>query len=159
MEGTELEHIFAFTKKIVRAAYVDSHFVEYFPWIRHLPSLFLPWKREAINDSLHYSKLFTTLYNDKKMRLVGFTTKPSICFALIFFQFQGDERPSFAVSVINKQQKHELSDKQAIYMACCDRVSDSEISLPGDAYLKICLELLHLRRCVEFDSLSSRPQD
>ena len=64
-----------FTKKIVRAGYVDGYLVEFFPFVKHLPVPLAPWKKEAMEWAPRFSKLFSGLYGDVKTRVVCFPHK------------------------------------------------------------------------------------
>ncbi|EJF62600.1 cytochrome P450 [Dichomitus squalens LYAD-421 SS1] len=88
-----------FTKKIVRAGYVDGYVVEFFPWVNALPASLAPWKREAAEWAPRFSKLFSGLYNDVKLRVLD-----------------GDTRPSFSASMVEKQIKYGLSDKETSWL-------------------------------------------
>lgn len=69
-----MSKISKFTHHLVRAGYIDSHLVEFFPWIQYLPSWLMSWKQEAEYCSVQYSQLFQELYGTVKTRVVTFHT-------------------------------------------------------------------------------------
>ncbi|KAH9022345.1 cytochrome P450 [Lactarius pseudohatsudake] len=76
-----------------------SRLVEFFTWMRHIPSRFAKWKRDAeywfVQDSLMYEGLLGKVAND----LVN-----------------GIDRPSFGASVIQNQSKHDLSEREQAWL-------------------------------------------
>ena len=70
MKDDKIEGILRFTKHILRAAYIDGHMVEYFPWLQHLPSWIARWKKDVERWSWEYSKMFQGFYGSVKQRAV-----------------------------------------------------------------------------------------
>ncbi|KAG6839454.1 hypothetical protein C0991_002394 [Blastosporella zonata] len=88
-----------FTQRIVRVAFYQGPIIEYFPFLAHVPSYLWPWKREAQIWSKAYSSMYGDLFQDVKDRLN--------C---------GDQRSSFVASIISKQERLDLSDKQLSWL-------------------------------------------
>ncbi|THH30755.1 hypothetical protein EUX98_g3424 [Antrodiella citrinella] len=88
-----------FTAKILRAGFVDGYLIEFFPFLEHLPSSLFSWKQEALEWGPKFSKLFTGLYGEVKTRVVD-----------------GDTRPSFSASMVEKQIKYDLNDKESAWL-------------------------------------------
>jgi len=69
-----------FVQRLTRAAYPGAHFVEFFPWMRYIPSRFSTWKQDAENwyeqDSAMFEGLFfESVYNN----LAEGDDWPSLC--------------------------------------------------------------------------------
>lgn len=60
-----------FVARLVHAALPGAHFVEFFTWMKYLPSWSARWKREAEAWHRKDSKMFEGLYQDVKARQVG----------------------------------------------------------------------------------------
>ncbi|RDX52873.1 cytochrome P450 [Lentinus brumalis] len=88
-----------FTKRIVQAGYVDGYFIELFPLFKHLPSVFAPWKKEAYEWAPQFTRLFDGLYGEVKEKVL-----------------EGKARPSFSASMVEKQTKYDLSDKETAWL-------------------------------------------
>ncbi|KAI0306216.1 cytochrome P450 [Multifurca ochricompacta] len=74
--------------------------VEYFPWLKHIPSRFAEWKRNALfyynHDSLMFERLVKKVADDLA---------------------NGIDQPSFCASLIKNQSKHNLSERQRAWLA------------------------------------------
>lgn len=99
-EDPSVRDVNAFVARLVRSALPGAHFVEFFTWMKHLPSWIAPWKREAETWHRRDGQMFEGLYLDVKER-----------------QAKGDERPSFAASLAQTQERHNLSDKECSWLA------------------------------------------
>ncbi|KAI9435070.1 cytochrome P450 [Lactarius indigo] len=62
-----------FVTRLTRALLPGTHFVEFFPWMRHIPSRFAKWKRDAEYWYEKDSVMFESLFNSvrEKMRSTG----------------------------------------------------------------------------------------
>ncbi|KAG6895429.1 hypothetical protein C0992_001272 [Termitomyces sp. T32_za158] len=89
-----------FVERLVRAALPGAHFVEFFPWMRYLPTWIAKWKRDALDWYKKDSVLFEGMYDDVKHRLS-----------------EGDERPSFCSSLINGTEKYGLTNRESAWLA------------------------------------------
>ncbi|KAI9452368.1 cytochrome P450 [Lactarius psammicola] len=77
-----------------------TRLVEFFPWLRHVPSRFAKWKRDAqywfIHDSLMLQRLLEKVVDDLA---------------------NGIDRPSFGATIIKTQSKHGLSEVERAWLA------------------------------------------
>ena len=60
-----------FVDHLSRAAYPGTHLVEFFTWMRYLPSWMARWKHEAVAGYEKYSITFLQLYDDVSQRVVS----------------------------------------------------------------------------------------
>ncbi|KAG6886565.1 hypothetical protein C0992_003370 [Termitomyces sp. T32_za158] len=89
-----------FVERLVRAALPGAHFVEFFPWMRYLPTWVAKWKKDALDSFRKDSTLFEGMYEDVKHRLS-----------------EGDKRPSFCSSLINGAEKYGLTNQESAWLA------------------------------------------
>jgi hypothetical protein len=60
-----------FVGQLSRAAFPGAHLVEFFTWMRYLPSWMAKWKKEAVAGYEKYSVIFLQLYDDVSQRVVS----------------------------------------------------------------------------------------
>jgi len=60
-----------FVDQLARAAYPGAYLVEFFTWMRYLPSWMAKWKYEAVTGYRKYSTIFSKLYGDVCQRVVS----------------------------------------------------------------------------------------
>ncbi|KAH9048003.1 cytochrome P450 [Lactarius deliciosus] len=76
-----------------------ARLVEYFPWMRHIPSRFAKWKRDTqywfIQDSLRYERLLGKVADDLA---------------------KGIDQPSFGATLIKNQGKYHLSEREQAWL-------------------------------------------
>lgn len=106
-----IKHINDFVGRLVASASPGAHFVEFFPWMLYLPNWLAPWKRRALQHHQHDSVIFQGLFEDVRKR-----------------KKQGDQRPSFTGTLLENQEKSELSDKEASWLAATLYAAGSETS-------------------------------
>ncbi|KAI0297641.1 cytochrome P450 [Russula brevipes] len=89
-----------FVQRLTRAAYPGAHLVEFFPWMRYIPSRFAKWKRDAETwyrqDSAMFESLFNTVYTNLA---------------------KGDDRPSLGATLIREADRHNLSMRENSWLA------------------------------------------
>ena len=56
---------------IAYAAFPGTHLVEFFPWMKYIPSSIAPWKRKAEDHSLRATKIFLELFRSVDVSRVG----------------------------------------------------------------------------------------
>ncbi|ESK85729.1 cytochrome p450, partial [Moniliophthora roreri MCA 2997] len=89
-----------FITRIVRAAFPGAHYVEYFTWMKHLPSWMAKWKRDAEEWYKRDSEMFEGLFLEAKQRVKS-----------------GEDRPSFAANLVRDTERHGLSDRESAWLA------------------------------------------
>ncbi|KAI3603513.1 cytochrome p450 [Moniliophthora roreri] len=89
-----------FITRIVRAAFPGAHYVEYFTWMKHLPSWMAKWKRDAEEWYKKDSEMFESLFYEAKQRVKS-----------------GEDRPSFAANLVRDTERHGLSDRESAWLA------------------------------------------
>jgi hypothetical protein len=55
---------------IGHAAYPGNYLVEYFPWMKYLPSAIAGWKRKMERQSVEFSAFFNGLFRDVERQIV-----------------------------------------------------------------------------------------
>ena len=73
------------------------------------------WKREAEGAFKEFSALFAAMYHEVVMPLLHCRPPPTVNSFLM--QTQGDERPSFAGTLIREQKRHRLNDTESAWLA------------------------------------------
>ncbi|KAH8977837.1 cytochrome P450, partial [Lactarius akahatsu] len=69
--------------RLMRAALPGAHFVEFFPWMRHIPSRFAKWKRDAEYWYEKDSAMFETLFDSVREKMSRGIDRPSLVGTLI----------------------------------------------------------------------------
>ncbi|KAH8985573.1 cytochrome P450 [Lactarius akahatsu] len=86
-------------RRFLREVQPGTRLVEYFPWLRYVPSRFAKWKRDAqywfIQDSLRFQRLLGKVADDLA---------------------NGIDRPSFGATIIKTQRKHGLSELEQAWL-------------------------------------------
>ncbi|KAH9021013.1 cytochrome P450 [Lactarius pseudohatsudake] len=86
-------------RRFLREVQPGTRLVEYFPWLRYVPSRFAKWKRDAqywfIQDSLRFQRLLGKVTEDLA---------------------NGIDRPSFGATIIKTQSKHGLSELEQAWL-------------------------------------------
>ncbi|KAI9443640.1 cytochrome P450, partial [Lactarius indigo] len=87
------------TERLLHETEPGARLVEFFTWMRYIPSRFAKWKRDAeywfVQDSLMFGGLLGKVANDLA---------------------NGIDRPSFGASVIQNQSKHDLSEREQAWL-------------------------------------------
>ncbi|KAH9035789.1 cytochrome P450 [Lactarius pseudohatsudake] len=86
--------------RLTRVALPGEHSVEFFPWMRHIPSRFAKWKRDAAYWYEKDSAMFESLFNSVRDKMS-----------------KGIDRPSLVGTLINDAEKHGLSDRESSWVA------------------------------------------
>ena len=60
-----------FADLLTHAVYPGAHLIEFFTWMRYLPSSTAKWKSEALAGYKTYSIMFLKLYEDVCQRVVS----------------------------------------------------------------------------------------
>ncbi|KAI9443308.1 cytochrome P450 [Lactarius indigo] len=89
-----------FVQRLTRAAYPGAHLVEFFPWMRYIPSRFATWKRNAEAWYRQDSVMFEGLFNSVHINSV-----------------KGDDRPSLCATLIRDAGRHQLSNRENSWLA------------------------------------------
>lgn len=89
-----------FVQRLTRAAYPGAHLVEFFPWMRYIPSRFATWKRNAEAWHRQDSAMFEGLFNSVHVNSV-----------------KGDDRPSLCATLIRDADRHKLSNQENSWLA------------------------------------------
>ena len=70
-EDPKITRVIDFTERLKRAAYPGAYLVEYFTWMRHLPSWVAKWKREVLEQHRIDDAMFRGLFNEVRDRIVN----------------------------------------------------------------------------------------
>ncbi|KAH9059147.1 cytochrome P450 [Lactarius vividus] len=86
-------------QRVLHEIQPGARLVEYFPWMKYIPSRFAKWKRHAqywfIQDSLRYERLLSKVADDLA---------------------KGIDRPSFGATLIKNQDKYHLSEREQAWL-------------------------------------------
>ncbi|KAI0294624.1 cytochrome P450 [Multifurca ochricompacta] len=91
--------IYSNFKWFSRAASRTS-FVEFFPWMIHIPQRFAKWKREASMRSAQRYDIFLRLFDRVRADIAT-----------------GGERPSFSASLLRNHDRYHLSDPEMMFLS------------------------------------------
>ncbi|EMD35209.1 hypothetical protein CERSUDRAFT_116679 [Gelatoporia subvermispora B] len=100
IEDPAIKRVNEFVERIVKAAYPGAHLVEFFTWMRYLPSSIAKWKREAEEWFRRDSVMFEGLYNDVKKRVI-----------------MGDERPSITATLVVEKERNQITEREAGWLS------------------------------------------
>ena len=107
-----------FVERLAHYAGPGNYAVEFFTWMRYLPSSIAKWKKDAEDGYNEYSKMFLGLFRDVENRIVmsfiRFSLPPDI---IVGRQKQGDERPCFAGVSIREPERYQLSRTEGAWLA------------------------------------------
>ena len=59
-----------YVKRLTHYAGPGNYLVEFFTWMRYLPSSIAKWKKDAEDGYIEYSKFFLGLFSDVEIRIV-----------------------------------------------------------------------------------------
>ncbi|KAI0333185.1 cytochrome P450 [Cubamyces sp. BRFM 1775] len=91
-----MEILDTFTSKIVRAGYIDGTYVEYLPFLKHIPARLAPWKNEALVWGPRFTKLFGDLFTWARDRAIN-----------------GESPETISAMMIENQVRYNLSVQEA----------------------------------------------
>jgi cytochrome P450 len=98
-------------ERLMHETQPGSRLVEFFTWMRYIPSRFAKWKRDAeywfVQDTLTFERLLGKVTNDLA---------------------NGIDRPCFAASVLQNPSKHDLSQREQAWLVGGMLVAGSETS-------------------------------
>ncbi|VDB83470.1 unnamed protein product [Peniophora sp. CBMAI 1063] len=78
-----IEFINQFSERITRALLPGAHWVEVLPWMRHIPSIFAPWKRSAQYWNQKADVEFIRMFESTRDRVDKGEAQESMCSMLI----------------------------------------------------------------------------
>lgn len=115
-----LQDVNRFLDLLVNYANPGNYLVEFFTWMKYIPSTLAKWKRDAEEGHRFYSDQFMAMFSEVEQRIVTSyspVSPPAIHLIAISSQNQGDERPSFAGALIRERQRNHLNDWEAAWLA------------------------------------------
>ncbi|KAI0270341.1 cytochrome P450 [Russula aff. rugulosa BPL654] len=89
-----------FSERLFHAVGMGAHLVEFFPWLRHLPSSLAKWKRDAEASYKQDSTMLEGLLH---------TVKTNVA--------KGDDHQSVAATLIREVERNKLSSKERSWLA------------------------------------------
>ena len=102
---------------VVDYCQLGNYLVEFFTWMKYIPSSLANWKRLAEKRNKEYFGIFLGLFREVEDRIVMTFIHFSLPPRSPIMQKQGDERPSFAGTLIREQERHRLSEPEAVWTA------------------------------------------
>ncbi|KAI0270344.1 cytochrome P450 [Russula aff. rugulosa BPL654] len=89
-----------FAERLFKAVYMGAHLVEFFPWLRHIPSSLAKWKRDAEAWYRHDSETFEGLFHPVEAKVA-----------------KGDDHQSVAATLIREVERNKLSSRERSWLA------------------------------------------
>ncbi|KAH9035788.1 cytochrome P450 [Lactarius pseudohatsudake] len=111
-----------FVARMTRAALPGAHFVEFFPWMRHIPSRFAKWKRDAEYWYEKDSAMFESLFNSVREKMS-----------------KGIDRPSLVGTLIKDAEKYGLSDRENSWVAAIMYAAGAETTSASLAWWMLAM--------------------
>ncbi|KAI0066940.1 cytochrome P450 [Artomyces pyxidatus] len=108
-DDPRLKDVFDFAARITEAFLPGRYFVELLPWMKHIPSRFAKWKREAEQEHAKLTKVFENLYNNVGTDLAN-----------------GIDRPSVSAKLLKDTTRNNLSVQENAWIAAVMYVAGSE---------------------------------
>ncbi|KAF7355868.1 Cytochrome P450 [Mycena venus] len=99
-EDPKITRVNNFAERLVSAAYPGAYLVEYFTWMRYLPSWIAKWKRDVLEQYKIDDAMFRELFNEVGDRLA-----------------QGDQLSGFCAHLLEKEDRHGLDEKESAWVA------------------------------------------
>ncbi|KAN0132230.1 Cytochrome P450 [Lactarius tabidus] len=111
-----------FVARLTRAALPGAHFVEFFPWMRRIPSRFAKWKRDAEYWHEKDSAMFVGLFNGVRKKLS-----------------KDIDRPSLVGTLIKDASRYTLSDRESAWVAAMTYAGGAETSSAALAWWMLAM--------------------
>ncbi|KAI0255208.1 cytochrome P450 [Lactifluus subvellereus] len=89
-----------FADRLTSAAYPGAHLVEFFHWMRYIPSRLAKWKRDAENWYKQDSAMLEGLFETVKINVAA-----------------GDDRQSLGATLIREAERNKLSPRERSWLA------------------------------------------
>ncbi|KAJ7302126.1 cytochrome P450 [Mycena albidolilacea] len=99
-EDPNITRINDFAERLVSAAYPGAYLVEYFTWMRYLPSWMAKWKRDVLQQYRIDDAMFQGLFNEVSNRVA-----------------KGDQLSGFCAHLLEKEDRHGLNEKESAWTA------------------------------------------
>ncbi|KAJ7229311.1 cytochrome P450 [Mycena haematopus] len=99
-EDPKITRINDFTERLVSAAYPGAYLVEYFTWMRYLPSWMAKWKRDVLEHHKIDDAMFRGLFNEVSNRAA-----------------KGDQLSGFCAHLLEQEDRHGLDEKESAWTA------------------------------------------
>ncbi|KAH9478540.1 Cytochrome P450 monooxygenase [Psilocybe cubensis] len=88
-----------FDNLLIEAAFPGNYLVEFFHWIKFLPSFIVPWKKRMADGYVEFSAFFEKLWNDTAKQVDA-----------------GEEKPGIAGYILRERQKLGFTEAQAAWL-------------------------------------------
>ncbi|KAJ6460518.1 cytochrome P450 [Mycena sanguinolenta] len=99
-EDPKITRVNDFTDRLARAGYPGAYLVEYFTWMRYLPSWVAKWKRDVLERHRIDDAMFRGLFNEVRDRVA-----------------QGDQLSGFCANLLEEEDLHGLDEKESAWAA------------------------------------------
>jgi len=104
--------------RAMKAALPGAYLVEIFPVMKHLPTWVAPWKKWGLEWHKKDTEMFQGFYDGVAKTLVSWKIRTRTREnAHEDHQREGDYKPSFTSSLIERQEAHRLSNHEAAWLA------------------------------------------
>ncbi|KAJ7209438.1 cytochrome P450 [Mycena rebaudengoi] len=99
-EDPNITRINDFADRLVNAAYPGAYLVEYFTWMKYLPSWMAKWKRDVLEQYSIDDAMFRGLFNEVSNRVA-----------------QGHQLSGFCAHMLETKDRHGLNEKESAWTA------------------------------------------
>ncbi|KAK0498709.1 cytochrome P450 [Armillaria luteobubalina] len=141
-QDPSIKQINDFATRLTRAAMPGAHFVESFPWMLRIPSKYAKWKREAEGWYAKDSFMFESLFHSVKEQIA-----------------KGNNRPSFAATLVESAGRHGLTDRENSWLAGTMYTAGAESSSAAMSWWMLAMVLypdVQKRAQAELDKVVGR---
>ncbi|KAI0265709.1 cytochrome P450 [Gloeopeniophorella convolvens] len=137
-----VEKIEKFNERISLAGSPGTYWVEFFPWMRHIPARFAKWKRDGLRHFAEDLKMFSGLVDRVRSDRAN-----------------GADRPSFCASMLQFHDRHGLTEPQVAMLAGALFAAGSETTPTTVEWLLLALTAfpeVQQRAQAEIDTMVGR---
>ncbi|KIM46552.1 hypothetical protein M413DRAFT_24257 [Hebeloma cylindrosporum] len=103
--------------RVLQAVLPGAYLVEIFPAMKHLPTWVAPWKKWGLEWYKKDTEMFEGFYDGVAKTMVSANSQPADENAHEGHQREGEYKPSFASSLVDRQEAHRLSNHEAAWLA------------------------------------------
>jgi len=111
-----------FAERVFKAVSTGAHLVEFFPWLRHIPSSLAKWKRDAEASYRQDSAMFEGLFKPVEANVA-----------------KGDDHQSVAATLIREVDRNKLSSRERSWLAATLYVGAADTTSAMLAFWKLAM--------------------
>ncbi|KAJ6458244.1 cytochrome P450 [Mycena sanguinolenta] len=141
-EDSKITRVNDFAERLVRAAYPGAYLVEYFTWMRYLPSWVAKWKRDVLEQYRIDDAMFRGLFKEVSDRVA-----------------QGDQVSGFCGHLLEEEDRRGLDEKESVWAAAAlyhDGIIQTSVGLGWLLYVILSFPEVQRRAQMELDAVIGR---